>query len=43
MSLALKVGRVLDVDYIMSNECSEQEVRDLQDVLIEDYNRKLAK
>lgn len=41
--LASKIGRVLDVDYISSDECSDQEVRDLQDILIEDYNRKLAK
>ena len=43
MRLAFKIGRVLDVEYIMSDECSEQEVRDLQDILIEDYNRKLTK
>jgi len=43
MRLAFKIGRVLDVEFIMSDDCSEQEVRDLQDILIEDYNRKLAK
>jgi hypothetical protein len=42
MRLAFKIGRVVDVEFIMSDDCSEQEVRDLQDILIEDYNRKLA-
>ena len=41
--LASKIGRVLDLDYISSSACPEQEVRDLQDILIEDYNRKLTK
>ena len=39
--LASKVGRVLDLKYLQSNDCEEQEVRDLQDILVEDYNKRL--
>jgi len=41
--IAEKIGRVLDKKYLQSEDCSETELRQLQDILIEDYNRKLAK
>ena len=41
--LASKIGRVLDLKYLESDDCDEQEIRALQDILIEDYNRKLSK
>ena len=37
--LADKVGRVLDFKYLET--CEEEELRQLQDNLIEDYNAKL--
>ena len=39
--LANRVGRVLDFDYLQT--CEEKELRQLQDNLIEDYNRILRK
>ena len=41
--LASKIGRVLDLKYLESDECDEQEIRDLQDILIEDYNLRLKR
>ena len=41
--LAEKLNRTLDLEYICSNKCSLEETRNLQDNLIEDYNRKLRK
>ncbi len=41
--LASKIGRVLDLKYLESDDCAEQEIRALQDILIEDYNRKISK
>jgi phosphoserine phosphatase len=41
--LAEKLNRTLDLDYLFSNKCSLEETRDLQDNLIEAYNRKLSK
>tara|TARA_R100000655_G_C2948020_1_gene186840 strand:- start:352 stop:543 length:192 start_codon:yes stop_codon:yes gene_type:complete len=37
--LADRVGRILDFDYLQT--CDENELRQLQDNLIEDYNRVL--
>jgi len=39
--LANRVGRVLDFDYLQT--CEDDELRQLQDNLIEDYNRILKK
>jgi hypothetical protein len=39
--LAEKVGRTYDFDYLTT--CEDSELRDLQDNLIEQYNRKVAK
>jgi len=39
--LAAKVGRTYDFDYLTT--CEDGELRDLQDNLIEQYNRKVAK
>ena len=39
--LADRVGRILDFDYLQT--CEEKELRQLQDNLIEDYNRILKK
>ena len=39
--LAEKVGRTYDFDYLTT--CEDNELRDLQDNLIEQYNRKVAK
>jgi len=41
--LASKIGRVLDLKYLESDECDEREIRDLQDILIEDYNLRLKR
>ena len=41
--LASKIGRVLDLKYLESDECDEQEIRDLQDILIDDYNLRLRR
>ena len=38
--LAEKVGRTYDFDYLTT--CEDSELRDLQDNLIERYNRKVA-
>jgi len=39
--LAEKVGRTYDFKYLKT--CEDRELRDLQDNLIEQYNRKVAK
>jgi phosphoenolpyruvate carboxylase len=39
--LAAKVGRTYDFKYLTT--CEDSELRDLQDNLIEEYNRKVAK
>ena len=39
--LAEKVVRTYDFDYLTT--CQDSELRDLQDNLIEEYNRKVAK
>ena len=41
ITLAAKLDRSIDLNYLDSDECSEQELRDLQDILIVDYNRLL--
>jgi len=40
-TLAEKVGRSLDFKYLQT--CEEEELRDLQDNLIEQYNNKVLK
>jgi hypothetical protein len=41
--IASKLNRSIDLDYLMSDDCAESEVRDLQDILIEEYNEFLKK